>query len=304
LTPAAHPDPAAHAGLRGIVLLMTAVLTFSLMDAIAKYLGRAYPVPILVWARYSVHLLIMLVAFAPRRGTRLAHTQRLGLQVLRALLLVACTLLFFTALRYMPLAEATAIGFISPLLVTAFSGPLLGERVTSRQWVAVTAGFLGVLIIIRPGGGLLTPAALLPMGTAACYSLYQILTRKLSSSENPLVTLFYTALVGTIVSSAALPFYWIAPTWEHLVLMLLLGTGGGISHYVLIKAFERTAASVLAPFGYTQIVWVVLLGFFVFGDFPDAMGLVGIAVIIGCGLYCAYAARSRMTAGSARPVNE
>jgi len=283
---------------------MTAVLTFSLMDVIAKYLGRTYPVPMLVWARYFVHLLIMLVAFAPRRGVRLMHTERLGLQVLRALLLVACTVFFFTALRHMPLAEATAIGFISPLLVTAFSGPLLGERVTAGQWMAVAAGFLGVLIIIRPGGGLLTPAALLPMGMAACYSLYQILTRKLSSSENPLVTLFYTALVGGIVSSAVLPFYWIEPAWEHLMLMLLLGTGGGISHYLLIKAFERTAASVLAPFGYTQIVWVVLLGFLVFGDFPDATGLVGIAVIIGCGLYCAYAVRGRATMESATPVNE
>jgi drug/metabolite transporter (DMT)-like permease len=304
LTRAAHPDPAAHAGLRGILLLMTAVFMFSLMDSIAKYLGRAYLVPMLVWARYFMHFVFMLAVFAPRRGARMAHTRRLGLQVLRSLLLVACTAFFFSALRYMPLAEATAIGFISPLLVTALSGPLLGERVTRGQWVAVTAGFLGVLIIIRPGGGLLTPAALLPMGTAACYSLYQILTRKLSASDDPVVTLFYTALVGAAVTSAALPAYWVTPGWEHLALMLLLGTMGGISHYVLIKAFEGSAASVLAPFGYTQIVWVVLLGYFVFGDFPDAMGLAGIAVIIGCGLYCAYAARGRATPVSATPVSD
>jgi drug/metabolite transporter (DMT)-like permease len=181
---------------------------------------------------------------------------------------------------------------------------LLGEKVRRAQWLAVAAGFVGVLIVIRPGGGLLSFAALLPMGTAVCYSLYQILTRKLSASENPVVTLFYTALVGGVVSSLVLPFYWITPTPAHWGLMLMIGIGGGVGHYILIKAFEHTPASVLAPFGYTQILYVIALGYFVFGDFPDAVSLFGIAVIVSCGLYCGWAARRRVTADTAIVVGE
>lgn len=304
VNPASHPPLADHSSLRGILLLMAAVLTFSLMDTIAKYLSRTYPVPMLVWARYFMHIVFMLVVFVPGMGGRILRTGRLRLQIVRALLLVCCTALFFTALRFLPLAEATAIGFISPLLVTALSGPILGERVTVRQWLAVVAGFFGVLIIIRPGGGLFSPAVLLPMGMAFCYSLYQILTRKLAASDNPVVTLFYTALVGAVITSAVLPFHWVEPTLAHWGLMLLLGTGGGIGHYVLIKAFEHTPASVLAPFGYTQIIWVTALGYMVFGQLPDAMGFVGIGVIVACGMYCAWVARSRTTVDTATVINE
>ena len=285
------PHATGDHSLRGVLLMMSAVLTFSLMDTIAKYLGNFYPVPMLVWARYFMHIVFMLLVFAPGLGLRIAHTGRLRLQVGRALLLVLCTALFFSALRFLPLAEATAIGYVSPFLVTALSGPLLGERVSGRQWLAVAAGFSGVLIIVRPGGGLLTPAALLPLGMALCYALYQIFTRKLAASDSPVVTLFYTALVGALVTSAALPFYWVTPSLAHLGLMMLLGTGGGVGHYVLIKAFDSTPASVLAPFGFTQLLWVTVLGYLAFGDFPDALGLLGMAVIVGCGLYCANVAR-------------
>jgi drug/metabolite transporter (DMT)-like permease len=301
---AASPLSSRQHSLRGIVMLMTAVLIFAMMDTIAKHLGRSYPVPMLVWARYFIHIVFMLLVFAPRMGTGIVRSARLRLQVLRALLLVLCTGFFFTALRYLPIAEATAIGYVSPFLLTAFSGPLLGERVSRRQWMAVGVGFIGVLIIVRPGGGLLQPAAALPIAMAVCYSLYQILTRKLAASEHPVVTLFYTALVGGVVTSVVLPFYWVAPTLAHWGLMLLLGTGGVVGHYVLIKAFEHTPASVLAPFGYTQILWVTMLGYAVFGDFPDAVGLLGMAVIVACGLYCAWVARSHATMDSATVINE
>jgi drug/metabolite transporter (DMT)-like permease len=274
------------------------------MDTTAKYLGRFYPVAMTTWARYFFHMVFMLVVFAPRLSARMVRTSRLRLQVLRAVMLVLCTAIFFTALRYLPIAECTAISYISPFLLTALSVPFLGERVSRRQWIAIAVGFTGVLIIIRPGGGLLTPAALLPMTSSVCYSLYQILTRKLASSENPVVTLFYTALVGTVVSSIALPFFWVMPTLPHWGLLLLLGTGGGIGHYILILAFERTPASVLAPFGYTQILWVTMLGYVVFGAFPDAVSLLGIGVIVGCGLYCAWAARSHANMDSATVISE
>jgi drug/metabolite transporter (DMT)-like permease len=301
------PDPqpaAAQHGLQGIALLLSAVLIFATMDTTAKYLSRSYSVPMLMWARYFIHLVFMLLVFAPRLGAGVARTRRLGLQVLRALMLVLCTAFFFAALRVMPIAETTAIGFVSPFLVTLLSGPLLGERIDRRQWMAVAAGFAGVLIVVRPGGGLLSTAVLLPLCAALCYSLYQILTRKLAASENPVVTLFYTALVGALVASAMLPWFWIAPQPSHWGLLLLLGGGGAVGHYILIKAFERTAASVLAPFGYTQIVWVTALGYLVFGDFPDAVSLFGMAVIVSCGLYCAYVARSRMTADTATVIVE
>ncbi len=299
-----HSPAADHPGLRGIALLMTAVFIFALMDTTAKYLGRSYALPEVIWGRYFAHLIFMLVVFAPRLGLRIFHTRRLGLQALRSLMLVLCTGFFFAALNYLPIAEATAIGFISPFLVTLLSGPLLGEHVKRAQWLAVAAGFSGVLIVIRPGGGLLSYAALLPMATALCYSLYQILTRKLAASENPVVTLFYTALVGGVVSTAVLPFYWVMPAPVDCGLMLLLGIAGGVGHYVLIRAFERTPASVLAPFGYTQIVWVTLLGYLVFGNFPDMVSLLGMAVIVCSGLYCGWVARSRATADTATIIGE
>jgi drug/metabolite transporter (DMT)-like permease len=304
VTSASHSVAASHPGLRGILLMMSAVLIFACMDTTAKFLSASYTMPQIVWARYFFQTLFILVAFLPRTGARIMHTRRLPLQVVRALTLVLCTAFFFAALRYMPLSSATSIGFIAPLLVTAFSGPLLGERVKTAQWFAVAAGFSGVLIVIRPGGGLLSVTALLPMASSLCYAFYQILTRKLAGSENPVTTLFYTAVVGAAVSIPPLPFYWVAPTLAHWGLMLLIGTGGGIGHYILIKAFERTPASVLAPFGYTQMIWIILLGYAVFGYFPDAVSLLGMAVIVASGLYCGWAARSRATADTAAVIGE
>ena len=289
MTAASPPTQPAATSIAGILLMLAAVMLFASMDTMAKYLGRYYPVPNLVWARYTVHFLFMLVFLGPRLRYRLLRTSHLALQILRALLLLGSTAFFFTALRFLPLAEASAIGFVTPLLVTAFSVPLLGEKVGPRRWTAVLIGFAGVLIVLHPGSGLLTWAAVLPLSSSLCFSLYQIITRKLSASEDPFATLFYAALVGALVTSAALPFEWVSPTsLFHGLLILLLGLLGGISHFILIKAFERASAAVLAPFGYTQLVYTTLLGYLVFGSFPDQLSVAGMLVIAGSGLYVAY----------------
>jgi drug/metabolite transporter (DMT)-like permease len=265
---------------------MLAVFLFSSMDTLAKYMLKreSYPLPPLIWARYTVHLLFMLALLAPRMGLDLLRTKRPGLQILRGTLLVASTACFFLSLTYLPLAEAAAITFVAPVLVTALSGPMLGEHVTRRQWAAVTLGFAGVLIIIRPGGGLLTFAAAFPLITALLFGFYQILTRKLAGREHPLTTLFFTALVGAVLTSLVLPFAWQTPTPIQVVCMLGMGVLGGSGHFLLIRAVEVASPSALAPFIYTQLVWSTLLAFIAFGEFPDSISLLGMLVIIAAGM--------------------
>jgi drug/metabolite transporter (DMT)-like permease len=224
--------------LRGIVLITLAVFLFSSMDTLAKYILKSYPLPPLIWAHYAVHTAFMLALLAPRMGLDLLRTRRPALQVMRGLLLVTSTGFFYVSLRHLPLAEAAAITFVAPVLVTALSGPMLGERVTRRQWSAVTLGFLGVLVIIRPGGGLLTLATVFPLITALLFALYQIMTRKLAGRENPFTTLFFTALVGTLAASLVLPFTWQRPTLMQAALMIAIGCLGGFGHFLLIRAVE------------------------------------------------------------------
>jgi drug/metabolite transporter (DMT)-like permease len=267
------------------------------MDTMAKYLSKFYPVLALVWARYTVQLLIMLVWLGPSMKLRLVHTARPILHILRGLFLVGSTCFFFQALRNMPMAEASAIGFMAPLLVTLLAVPILKEKIGRRRWIAVVAGFIGVMIIIRPGGKVFSPIALLPLATALCFSLYQIITRKVHS-DNPRTSLFYSALVGSVALTVVLvgthlaaPFPLYAPTPWHGALIFALGVLGGLGHMVLIRALRKAPASVLAPFYYTQLVWIILFGYLAFGDLPDSWTLLGIIVIVGSGLYVAYGER-------------
>jgi drug/metabolite transporter (DMT)-like permease len=257
---------------------------FSSMDTLAKYMLQSYQMGGLMWARYMVHMTVMLVLLWPRMGLGLVRTRRPGLQVLRGVLLVASTMFFYFALRHMPLAEAAAISFVGPVLTTLLAGWLLKERASTRQWVAVVLGFSGVLIIIRPGGGLFTPAAIFPLCTALLFSFYQIVTRKLSGREHPYTTLFYTALVGGALTSLALPWGWQEPTWLQILFMIGIGVFGGYGHYLLIRAMEHTSPTALAPFVYSQLVWSTLLAYIVFRDFPDGGSLIGMAVIVAAGL--------------------
>jgi drug/metabolite transporter (DMT)-like permease len=270
--------------LRGILLVLSAVFMFSSMDTIAKYLLRTYPLPPLIWARYVVQMGFMLVLLAPRMGWGLVRTSHPWLQILRGVLLVISSVFFYLSLTFLPMAEAAAITFVGPVLVTALSGPMLGERITPRQWVAVGLGFVGVLIIIRPGGGLLTPTAIFPLCSALAFSFYQIITRKIVGREHPLTTLFYTALVGTAVTSLSLPFAWHTPTLGQVPLILAIGLLGGFGHFLLIRAVTQASPSALAPFIYVQLIWSTVLAFLAFGEFPSSGSLLGMLVIVSAGM--------------------
>jgi drug/metabolite transporter (DMT)-like permease len=217
-------------------------------------------------------------------GVRLLRTGRPGLQILRGVLLVMSTVFFYFALRYLPLAEAAAISFVGPVLTALLSGPMLGDKVTPRQWVAVILGFVGVLIIMRPGGGVLSLPAVFPLATAILFSIYQIVTRKLSGREHPYTTLFYTAIVGAAVTSFAAPLNWVPPTPLQTFLMVCIGLLGGFGHLLLIRAMEHASPSTLAPFVYSQLVWSTLLAYLAFGDFPEKVTLIGMLVVVAAGL--------------------
>jgi drug/metabolite transporter (DMT)-like permease len=284
----ALPGAAPQHVVRGILLLIAAMSTFAVVDTLAKYLARSYPVPLVVWARYASQTLFMLLVLGPRLKLDLVRSRRPGLQVIRGVVLVVSTVLFFSALALMPLAEASAITFLSPLVLAGMSVWLLRERVRRSAWAAIIAGLVGVLIIVRPKGGVFTPAAILPVLTAVCFASYQLLTRKLAGIDSTSTTLFYGAIVGTLIVTLGLPFFWETPTTAlHWLLFAVLGVLGGAGHFVLIRAFTHAAPSVLAPFVYVQLVAVLLLGYLVFGEFPDGWSLVGMAIIVLSGAWIA-----------------
>jgi len=238
-----------------------------------------------------VHTVLMLLLFAPKLGAGLLKTTQPAGQVLRAALLMGSTACYFGALSFLPMAEVKAVSFISPLLVTVLAVWWLREQVSRARWLAVVAGFLGVLFIVRPGSAMLQWPALLAIGAAFCYSVYQIMTRKFSETENVFTTLFYTALVGCVLMSCVVPLYWKTPELRHVPLLILLGLVAAFGHFMLIKALELENASFLSPLGYVQLLWVILFGFLAFGDLPDVYSLIGMAIVVGSGLYVALGHR-------------
>ncbi len=279
--------------LRGILLILSALFFFAALDATSKHLAQKFAVPLLVWARYTLHCVLMVIFLAPSMRLRLVATQRPLIQVTRALMLVGTTGFLMAALRLMPLAETTAILFVTPLLVALLAGPWLGEKIGVQRWLAVIAGFAGTLLIARPGGALNGPGILLALTGAVCYSVYQIQTRQLSSTENTFTMLFYTALVGTVVMTLGLPWFWDGPRPDGLEMLLIasLGIYGGTGHYLLTRAFRHAPASTLSPFMYAQLIWATLLGWQVFDHLPDGWSILGMTVIAGSGLAVALAER-------------
>ncbi|MDZ4021322.1 hypothetical protein PssiTeo3_47320 [Pseudomonas sichuanensis] len=209
--------------LRGIILVVLATFLFAGHDALSKFLGGIYPIIMVVWARYLVHTLLMAGIFLPKAGMAVLRTRRPLLQTLRALSLLSTSLLFTAGLQYLPLAEATSVNFLAPVLVTALSVPLLKERVTAGQWAAVVMGFVGVLVVVHPGGAMFTPAILFPLGSALGFCSYQLLTRVLAAHDSPTTSNFYAGLCNTLVLTAMVPFFWQVPEWTHALLMLALG---------------------------------------------------------------------------------
>ena len=274
--------------LRGILLVLAATSVFALLDTVCKWLSQSYPVPMIVWARYLAQTLLMIAMLSPRMGMQWIRTRIPGMQIVRGLSLLAVSLVFLFSLSLMPIAETTAISFMAPLILTALSVSLLGEHVRPSAWAAMIAGFIGVLIIVRPGGGLFTPMVIFPMTSALLFAIYQLLTRKIAGIDPTLTTLFYGTLIGTVILSFFVPFFWTKP--HNLIdglLFVLTGILGGGGHFLLIRAFEHAPASTLAPFMYFQLVVVSGLGFLVFDTFPDGWSLVGMAVIVLSGAWVA-----------------
>ena len=284
----------AHVSTEAILLIVGSVLCFTLLDTITKFTTRLYPVPVLIWARFAVQLLAMLVWLGPSMGIRLLRTRRLPMQLTRGLVMLLSSFMFVSALRVLPLADATAINYSTPVLVILLAVVFLHERMTLARGLFVVAGIAGMLLIVQPGSEVLQGGSLYAIGGACCYGTYQILTRKLAG-ENPRVLLFYPALMGTIVMTALAPaFKWPEHMpWQHVALIVLGGLLGTLGHFLFILAFQHGPASALTPFTYMQLVWATLLGWFVYGDFPDALTLVGMAIIAVSGLLITLHERRR-----------
>lgn len=285
----------------GILLMLGAGLCFAALDATAKHLTQTFPVPMLVWARYAVHLALMLMFLAPSMRSRLIATRRPVALIARALMLVGTTTFAIAAFSIMPLAEGTAFLFVTPLIVVILASALLKESVTPGRWCAILAGFAGALLIARPGGTLTGPGILLMSLAAGCYAVYQVQTRQMSATENTVTMLFYTALVGTVALSLAAPLYWGGPmpNASQALGIASLGIYGGTGHLLMTRAFRHGPASTLAPFLYAQLVWAMLLGWLFYGQLPDLLSVAGMAVIAASSLSIALAERVRQAGAAA-----
>jgi len=290
--------------LTGILLLCIGYQIVPIMDAIAKYLADHYPVLQIVWARYFFHLLLLLPLVLWRHGRGLLRLPHQGLQLLRGALLVLATICFFSALKLLPLADTLAITFVSPMIVTLLAPLLLREQVGWRRLCAVAAGFLGALVIVRPGFASVGLGTLGALGAATFYAGYILATRRLAGNAPPLVTLTYTAVVGAVAMSVAMLLggksVWVWPDAEGLGLMTGIGLCASVGHFLVIKAYDYAEASLLAPFGYSEMFMTATLGYLVFGDFPDGWTWLGIAIIVASGIYITVREqRLRVTRASA-----
>lgn len=297
------PAPQARAAraqvpLRGIALMIASTLFFACGDVLAKALASSLPAAEIVFLRYAT-LAVLLLPFVLRSAGRAElRSQRPGLQVLRGLGMVGSALCFTLGLPFLPVADATAIYFISPIVITALAMLFLGEKVGWRRWTASLIGLLGVLIVMRPGTGAFQAAALLPLLGATCWAGAAIATRVMSGTDRPITTLAYSAIVGLAVLAALVPFSWVTPTWLELGLAIAMGVLSSVGHGLVVLAYRETSASVVAPFSYGQLIWAAALGFAAFGALPDRFTVAGAVIIAASGLYTAYRERVR-AAGSA-----
>lgn len=275
----------------GILLILASGLLLATHDGLSKSLTQLYPVLMVVWARYAAQSVLMVLLFAPRMGWSLVRTGRPWLQLARGLSLLAISVLIFTALRYIPLGETTAVIFLSPLAVILLSALVLKERIGTGLWLSVGCGLLGVMLIVRPGSALFTPAILLPLGGALCFGIYQLLTRRLSATDEPATSNFLTSLLGTLAMTLFLPWTWETPSLADGLQMAALGALAMTGHMLLTHAYRFGSAASLAPFTYGQIVFATLVGFVFFSHTPDLGALLGMAIIIASGLCLAWSQR-------------
>ena len=302
IAPASPKAAARDSTVRGIGLMCLGVAMFPFLNASAKLLALDYPIPEIVCARFAGHLVWVSLLFFPRHGWRLFVPHRPMVHILRSSLLLGATAFFVSAVGYIPLATASAIGFTTPFIVTALSVPMLGEPVGMRRWIAVGVGFLGALIVIRPQPSVASWAMLLMLGNATCYSFYQIFTRKGGAHDSAETGIVYAALVGTVAAAIVVPFF--APRLPDrlidLGLFIALGFFGGFGHYFVGRAFQLAPAALISPFGYLELIGTTILGYLLFRNFPDGWTWVGVAIIVVCGIYVGY--RERLARAKARSL--
>lgn len=285
------PHPLRHA----LPLFLVAGFCLSSLDATAKYLVRDHSLWVVVWARYAGQMVVVTPFAWHRAGPGFWRTRKPGLQLLRSLFLVLATLGFWGGLRYLPLAEASSITFLAPTFVVLLSWPLLHERAPRARQIASTAGFIGILILLRPGSAVMHPAVVLLLAAALANALYQLLTRRLLD-EKLHTTLFYSASVGTVVLTLGLP---LATDLTRLMAigiapLVLLGVLAGIGHWCMTHAYLQAPASLLTPFTYLQILWATAFGYLMFGQHPDRLSALGMAVVVASGVALAWWERRRM----------
>lgn len=270
--------------LAGIACMALGVSLVPLMDGVAKYLSAEFHVLQIVWARFAFHIVWLLPILLWRLRVRDLLPRHPGLQLLRGAFLLGATLCYFAAISVMPIADALALLFVSPMICTMLSPWVLGERVGPWRWAAVAAGFAGALIVVRPGFGVFQWASLLALGAGICHGFYLVATRRLAGSTSPMITLLFTAVIGVLVMSLAQPAVWTRPGAGDWLLMALLGLFAASGHFLIIRGFDQASAPVVAPIGYFEIVVATLVGYIGFGDFPDRWTWLGIVVIVGSGV--------------------
>lgn len=285
---------------RAIPIMLLAMFLFASMDAVNKHLSQTYAITQILWVRYIFFLGFAILVARQRMKLSFAIRSRvLWLQIARSILLIGEIGTFILALHLLPLADVHALAAITPLLVTALSVPILGERVGWRRWAAVAAGFVGVLIIVRPGFAEINWPIFIALLGALLFALYQIMLRVVARHDPPETTLLYSALVGTIAVSAVGPFNWTPPDAPAWALLVFAGLLGSCAHFALIKALEFGEASRLQPYGYTLMIWAAVLGFIVFGQFPDAFTVGGAVIVAASGVYAF--SRERLRAKAVTP---
>jgi len=289
--PQAHARP--DRPFKGIALILASTVFLGLSDVTAKYLSSSLPSIEITWIRFMVFALIMTPAMIPGSSLYALKTGRRRLHVMRGAAVLGSSLFFITGLGFLPIAEASATGFVAPIFVTALSIVFLNEVVGLRRWIATGVGLLGVVIILRPGTGAFHVAAFFPLVSALCWACTLIMTRMLSATERAITTMAYSSIAGVLILSVLVPFVWVTPTWQAIALGVFIGIASTAGQWIVVLAFRYADASVLAPFSYTQLLWVSLLGFLVFGEIPDGWTVVGAGFIVASGLYTAHRERVR-----------
>ncbi|MBS28945.1 MAG: EamA family transporter [Alphaproteobacteria bacterium] len=273
-----------RARLDAIATMCFASLCFIAMHGFIKTVRGDVPIALIIWSQYLFQAILLTTLLGPRLS-RVVTTQLFGLQIVRALTLMATVSLMFVAVGLMPLAEAIAIGFVAPLIIAGASALFLKERVTAKHWAAILVGFGGVLIVIRPGTSVFDTASLVPLAAAICAATYQTLTRPISQAVSSTSLLYTATLVGLAASSMALPFFWVTPSLIAIAYLAAAACLGAAAHFLLIRAYQAAPASLVAPFSYSELIWASAIGLAVFGDVPDAMTIIGGMILAASGLY-------------------